>query len=195
MRELARKILIVPENKNIGDLLTEFRKTKTHMAVVVDEYGGVRGLATIEDLLEELVGDIADEHEIVEEYIQEQADGSVLLDAAITLDECEKSLSLNIEDDQFNTLGGHVFGLLGREPKVGDEVEENGYILRVEEADRHRITKLRLVQKAEHDGQSETEAESTSGDHKTTTEVKSSNGNKPDNGNKTENGRSLEASK
>lgn len=195
VRELARKILIVPENKNIGDLLTEFRKTKTHMAVVVDEYGGVRGLATIEDLLEELVGDIADEHEIVEEYIQEQADGSVLLDAAITLDECEKSLSLNIEDDQFNTLGGHVFGLLGREPKVGDEVEENGYILRVEEADRHRITKLRLVQKAEHDGQSETEAESTSGDHKTTTEVKSSNGNKPDNGNKTENGRSLEASK
>lgn len=145
VRELARKILIVPENKDAGDLLTEFKKTKTHMAIVVDEYGGTRGMVTMEDLIEELVGDIADEHEIVEEYILEQSDGSYILDARIPLDEVNEKLSLDIEDEEFNTLGGHVFGQLGREPKIGDEVGAEGYLLRVEEADRHRIVKVRLI--------------------------------------------------
>lgn len=145
VRELARKILIVPENKDAGDLLTEFKKTKTHMAIVVDEYGGTRGMVTMEDLIEELVGDIADEHEIVEEYVQEQPDGSWVLDARIPLDEVNEKLTLDIEDEEFNTLGGHVFGQLGREPKIGDEVATEEYTLRVEEADRHRIVKVRLI--------------------------------------------------
>ncbi len=145
VREFARKVLIIPENKDAGDLLTEFKKTKTHMAIIVDEYGGTRGLVTIEDLIEELVGDIADEHEIVEEFIQQQKDGTYLLDAKVALDDLNKQLEINIEDEEFNTLGGHVFGLLGREPKVGDEVEGKGYVLCVEEADRHRILKLRLT--------------------------------------------------
>ena len=115
------------------------------MAIVVDEYGGTRGLVTFEDLLEELVGDIADEHEIVEDFVKEQADGSVLLDAKISLDEANDKLSLNIKDEEFNTLGGHVFGLLGREPRLGDEIATDQYKLIVEESDRHRIIKLRLV--------------------------------------------------
>ncbi|HEY9871748.1 MAG TPA: hemolysin family protein [Candidatus Obscuribacterales bacterium] len=147
VREFARKVLIVPENKNVGDLLTEFKKSKTHMAIVVDEYGGTRGLVTIEDLVEELVGDIADEHEIVEEFVQEQEDGSVLLDAKISLDDLAEKLGLEIEDEEFNTLGGHVFGRLGREPQVGDEVSDDDYIFRVEEADRHRILKIRMIRK------------------------------------------------
>lgn len=145
VRELARKVLIVPENKNLGDLLTEFKKTKTHMAIVVDEYGATRGMVTFEDLLEELVGDIADEHEIVEEYIQVDTDGSVLLDAKLTLEDANEKLGLKIEDDEFNTLGGHVFGVLGHEPQPGDEVRSDGYTLRIEESDRHRIIKLRLI--------------------------------------------------
>ncbi len=145
IREFARKILIVPENKNAGDLLTEFKKTKTHMAIVVDEYGATRGLVTIEDLLEELVGDIADEYDIVQEFIQEQEDGSILLDAKISLDEVNEKLELNIEDEEFNTLGGHIFGDLGQEPKVGDEVVTDNYTLRVEAADRHRIIRVRLI--------------------------------------------------
>lgn len=145
VRELARKVLIVPENKQLGDLLTEFKKTKTHMAIVVDEYGGTRGMCTFEDLLEELVGDIADEHETVEEYIKEEPDGSVLLDAKIPLYEANEKLELNINDEEFNTLGGHVFGLLGREPSPGDEVKTDDYTLRIEESDRHRIIKLRLI--------------------------------------------------
>jgi CBS domain containing-hemolysin-like protein len=145
VRELARKVLIVPENKNLGDLLTEFKKTKTHMAIVVDEYGGTRGMATFEDLLEELVGDIADEHEVVEEFIIEEADGTMLLDAKLTLYEANDKLDLGIDDTEFNTLGGHVFGALGREPSPGDEVKTENYTLRIEESDRHRIIKLRLI--------------------------------------------------
>lgn len=147
VRELARKVLIVPENKDAGDLLTEFKKTKTHMAIVVDEYGGTRGMVTMEDLIEELVGDIADEHEIVEEFVQAQPDGSWILDARIPLDEVNEILALEIEDEEFNTLGGHVFGELGREPMIGDEVGTELYRLVVEEADRHRIVKVRLIKK------------------------------------------------
>lgn len=145
IRQIARKVLIVPENKDAGDLLKEFKVNKTHMAIVVDEYGGTRGLVTIEDLVEELVGDIADEHEIVKSFIVEQPDGSILVNAGIDLDEFNDELEMDLEDEQFNTLGGHVFGLLGREPQVGDEVQKEGYLLRVEEADRHRITQLRLI--------------------------------------------------
>lgn len=145
LRELARKVLIVPENKNLGDLLGEFKKSKIHMAIVVDEYGSTRGLVTFEDLLEELVGDIADEHEIVEEYIIEQPDGSYLLDAKIALEEVNDKLELGIVDDEFNTLGGHVFGQLGHEPLAGDSVETETYKLIVVESDRHRISKLQLI--------------------------------------------------
>jgi CBS domain containing-hemolysin-like protein len=148
LRELVRKVLIVPENKDAGDLLTEFKKTKTHMAIVVDEYGGTRGMVTTEDLIEELVGEIVDEHEVVEEYIHPIADGVYGIDARVSLDDVNEKLGLEITDEQFNTLGGHVFGMLGREPKIGDEIATERYVLRVEEADRHRILKLKLTMKA-----------------------------------------------
>ncbi|MBY0360074.1 MAG: hemolysin family protein [Candidatus Obscuribacterales bacterium] len=154
LRELARKILIVPENKLGADLLTDFKKTKTHMSIVVDEYGGTLGLVTMEDLIEELVGDIADEHEIVEEYFSPQEDGTILIDAKLSLEEASEHLNVPLEDEEFNTLGGHVFGELGREPQVGDEIQGEGYILRVEEADRHRILKLRFI-KIEPEGTAE----------------------------------------
>ena len=145
VRELVRKVLIVPENKNLGDLLPEFQKSKTHMAIVVDEYGATRGMVTLEDVVEELVGDIADEYDVVTQMIQDQPDGSFLIDAKLTLEEANEQLGLKIEDEEFNTLGGHVFGLLGREPVPGDEVNEEGYTLRIEESDKHRIIKLRLL--------------------------------------------------
>ncbi len=160
VREFARKVLIVPENKPAADLLTDFKKMKTHIAIVVDEYGGTVGMVTIEDLLEELVGDIADEHEIEEEYFLAQPDGTFLIDAKLSLEEASEKLGLTIEDDEFNTLGGHVFGCLGREPKVGDEVVGSSYILRVEEADRHRILKLRFLRKEEAENSKD---ESTNG--------------------------------
>ena len=112
IRELERDVLIVPENKGLGDLLTEFKKKKTHMAIIVDEYGGVRGMVTMEDLLEELVGDITDEHDDEEEFIKVDTDGSYLLDGKIPLEEANEKLGLQIDDEEFNTLGGHVFGML-----------------------------------------------------------------------------------
>lgn len=143
--ELARKVLVVPENKSLGDLLPEFQKMKTHMAIVVDEYGATRGIVTLEDLLEELVGDIADEYDIVKEFIQLQPDGTILLDGKLDLEEANEKLGLNIEDEEFNTLGGHVFGQLGHAPELGDEVTTDHYTLRIEESDRRRIIKLRLT--------------------------------------------------
>ncbi len=147
--KLVRKVLIVPENKYLGDLLGEFKKSKSHMAIVVDEYGGTSGLVTFEDLLEELVGDIVDESDVVEEWIIENPDGSLILDAKIDLEEVNEKLNLNIVDEEFNTLAGHVFGKLGKEPQLGDEIETDRYILKVFEADRHRIVKLKLIWKEE----------------------------------------------
>jgi len=169
VRECSRKVLIVPENKNAGDLLTEIKKTKTIMAIVVDEYGGTRGMVTLEDLLEELVGDIADEHEEVEEYIKENDDGSFTVDARMTLDDANDSFGLNIKDDEFNTIGGHVFGQIGSEPKAGDEVMAGNYILRVEEWDRHRIIKLRLIKlsTAPADGDGKNDGNGTRKSHET----------------------------
>ncbi len=145
VKNLVRNVLIVPENKQVGGLLTEFKKTKTHMAIVVDEYGGTSGLVTIEDLIEELVGEIADEHEADQVYIAKQDDGSYLLDAKLSLEEANEELGLHIEDEEFQTIGGHVFGCLGHEPQAGDHVGNDSYTLWVEEADRHRIIKLRLI--------------------------------------------------
>lgn len=145
LREFARPIVIVPENKKIVDLLAEFKKTKTHMAIVVDEYGSTRGLATIEDLLEELVGDIADEYDIVEEYIVENSDGSYVLDARMPLEDVCENLDIDLEDEEFNTIGGHVFGKLGREPQIGDVVEYDDYVFTILESDRHRIIKVKFT--------------------------------------------------
>lgn len=156
VKEFTRKVLVVPENKNLGDLLPEFQKSKTHMAIVVDEYGATRGIVTLEDLLEELVGDIADEYDIVQEYIQQQSDGSMIVDGKLDLEEANDKLGLEIEDEEFNTLGGHVFGMLGREPEPGDEVTTDGYTLRIEESDRHRIIKLRLIKHEKSEVKAET---------------------------------------
>lgn len=147
VRELARPIVIAPENKPLGDLLAEFKFQKIHMAIVVDEHGGTEGMVTFEDLLEELVGEIADEHDIVEEMVQPMEDGSALIDARMPLEEFNEHMDLEIEDEQFNTLGGHVFGQLGREPSVGDVVSNKNFVLKVEEADRHRIIKLKFTRK------------------------------------------------
>jgi CBS domain containing-hemolysin-like protein len=115
------------------------------VAIVVNEHGTTIGMVTLEDLVEELVGEIADEYDVVKEMVKIEPDGSFLVDAKLSLEEANEKLGLKIENEEFTTLGGHVFGLLGREPKPGDEVTADGYILRIVESDRHRIIKLRLI--------------------------------------------------
>ncbi|MBI1268947.1 DUF21 domain-containing protein [bacterium] len=175
VRELARPIVIVPENKSLGDLLAEFKLSRVHMAIVVDEHGGTEGMVTFEDLLEELVGDIVDEHDIEEDMIQPAEDGSLLIDARISLEDINDKLDTNFEDEQFNTLGGHVFGQLGREPSEGDEIDSDNYLMRIEEADRHRIIKLRLIKKEEdeeiEDGEGNSKEDGTDAAHTSKTAV------------------------
>lgn len=163
VRELVKKILVVPENKPAGDLLTDFKKNKTHMAICVDEYGGTLGLITMEDLLEQLVGDIPDEYDEEEDGIVEAEDGSLIFDAKLSLDDASELLGISIDDDEFTTVGGHVFGELGHKPQEGDQIETDDYILRVETADRHRIIKLRLIKKAIEEGNDKPGADESSG--------------------------------
>lgn len=151
VRSLVKNVLVVPENKPAGDLLTDFKKNKTHMAVVVDEYGGTIGIITMDDLLEELVGDIPDEHDAEEEFVETQPDGSILFDAKLSVYDASEKLGIELDDEEFNTVGGHVFGELGRKPQVGDQIETDTFIMRVEAADRHRILKLRLIHKHPED--------------------------------------------
>ena len=172
LRTLVKKILVVPENKPGGDLLTDFKVNKVHMAIVVDEYGGTLGVITMEDLLEELVGDIPDEHDDEEESIVESEDGSIVFDAKMTLDDAIEKLGITIDDEEFTTVGGHVFGELGHKPQVGDKIEKDTYTLMVEKADRHRIIKLRLFRKEIEESREE-EHEKEAG---------ASNGNTPKNG-------------
>ncbi len=157
LRTLVKKVLVVPENKPAGEMLTDFKVNKVHMAIVVDEYGGTLGLITMEDLLEELVGDIPDEHDHDEEEIVEAEDGSIVFDAKMTLDDATDKLGITIDDEEFNTMGGHVFGELGHKPQVGDKIETDDYILMVESADRHRIIKIRLIKKAVSGAEEENE--------------------------------------
>lgn len=157
LRGLVKKILVVPETKPGGDLLTDFKANKVHMAIVVDEYGGTLGLITMEDLVEELVGDIPEEDDDDELEIVNCDDGSVIFDAKMTLDELSDKIGLEIEDEEFTTVGGHVFGELGHKPQVGDKIETEEYVLIVEKADRHRIIKLRLIRKFTEESQTEPE--------------------------------------
>lgn len=145
VRELAREALFLPETIPVANLLAHFRRTRQHIAILVDEYGGTAGLVTLEDLLEEIVGEIGDLFEPPSPHLQRLPDGSILLDGLMTIDEVNEALHLNLSDPFYTTVGGFVMGRLDRVPEVGDEVVlENGLRLRVEEMDGLRVARVRL---------------------------------------------------
>ncbi len=145
-RALMRDALFLPETVSVADLLAHFRRARQHIAILVDEYGGTAGLVTLEDLLEEIVGDIGDLFEPPVPQIQHLPDGSVLLDGRMTLTEVNEALSLSLSDPFYTTVGGLVMGRLDRIPAVGDEVVlEDGHRLRVEEMDGRRVARVRLT--------------------------------------------------
>jgi putative hemolysin len=139
---LARAPLFVPASKKLDELLRDFQSKKTHIAIVVDEYGGTAGLVTLEDLLEEIVGDIRDEHDEGEAPMIEEVDpGTYRVDARVNLDDLNEELGIQIDTDRFDfeTLGGLIFHLTGAIPEEGEEVEFENLLLRVETVDNHRI--------------------------------------------------------
>lgn len=139
---VMRTPYFVPETKRIENLLVDFRTRRVHMAIVVDEYGGTSGLITIEDLLEEIVGDIQDEYDLEEEWVQPQSDGSLLLDARANVEELEEYFDLEIPREKFDTVGGFVVHLLGTVPVTGEVARANGLLLQVVEADERKVCRV-----------------------------------------------------
>ncbi|HNQ24133.1 MAG TPA: hemolysin family protein [Phycisphaerae bacterium] len=143
---VMRKVSFIPETKPVRDLLREFQQQKVHIAVVLDEYGGTAGLVSIEDILEELVGEIADEYEEPEpEPMLRIDEQTVEVDARMRVDELNYELDLTLpEDEDYETIGGFVFSTLGRIPEVGEECRHDNVSIHVIGAEARRITRLRL---------------------------------------------------
>jgi CBS domain containing-hemolysin-like protein len=145
LRDIARPAFFVPESMRVDDLLTEMRKRRVHMAIVVDEYGGTAGLVTIEDLLEEIVGEIEDEYDKVEEQIILVSETEAVLDGRVSIDELNELFHISIDAEDFDTVGGCVFHLLGRVPVAGDEAHTGNLRLHVLSVDGHRVKRVRAI--------------------------------------------------
>lgn len=143
-REFMRPILAVPENKGIDDMLREFQQHKTHVAIVIDEFGGTSGMVTINDLLEELVGELFDEVRTGQPDFEQLADGTIRLSGKMSIVAVNEQFGLALPDDEFNTIAGLVFGCLGRTPVPGDGAEINGASFRVEATNGRRATQIVL---------------------------------------------------
>ncbi len=150
VKEVIRPAYYVPESKRVNELLRELQKNKVHMAIVLDEYGGTAGIVTIEDLLEEIVGEIFDEYDLEEEpMIEKLKDGQIRVDARLDLDEARENLGFTFpEDVESETFGGFVYSLLGRVPEEGETITFNNFLFTIEKVKQRRISKI-LVKKLE----------------------------------------------
>ena len=142
--ELLRPTHVVPETKDLAALLSEFRKTNQHMAVVVDEYGSTQGIVTLEDLLEEIVGDIEDEYDLPDESVERIDETTIRIDGTFPIDDFNEEFGQCLDQDDFHTMAGFVFGHLGRAPAIGDRVEVPGLVLEVLELEGTRIERLQI---------------------------------------------------
>jgi CBS domain containing-hemolysin-like protein len=140
---LMRPPLFVPGTREVEDVLADMKRLKTHMAVVLDEYGGTAGVVTMEDLLEEIVGSIVDEFDVVDRPVAR--DGSPLLNGATTISRYNADYDESLSDEDYTTLGGWIFGQLGRLPKVGDRVSAGKRTLEVAEMEGRRVKSVKLV--------------------------------------------------
>jgi putative hemolysin len=144
IEELLRPAQIVPETKDLAALLADFRRTKNHMAIVVDEYGAMQGIVTLEDVLEEIVGEIEDEFDLPDESVERIDDRTIRVSGTFPVDDFNEQFETRLPVDDYHTLGGYVFGLLGRAPELGDEVEHEGMRFRVLEIEGSRIERLEV---------------------------------------------------
>jgi len=144
-RSLMREPVFIPETISVRALLGQFRTNRQHIAIVLDEYGGTAGLVTLEDLLEEIVGEVSDPFDRITPEIQALPDGSTLIDGLTLIEEVNQHLNLNLQDPNYDTIAGYVMGKLGHIPRVGDVVEGDGVRLKVESMDGMRIPRLSLT--------------------------------------------------
>ncbi len=142
--DLARPVHFIPENKPVSRLMREMQAGKFHLAIVADEYGGVAGLVTLEDCLEELVGEIVDEYDVESDDVQRQPDGDYIVDGGTPVDEISELLELELPDEEWDTVGGFIFGTLEHVPEVGESVLRDGWRFTVLELDGRRIRSVRV---------------------------------------------------
>lgn len=154
VQHVTRAPYFVPETKKIEDLLQEFRTKHVHMAIVVDEYGGTSGLITIEDLLEEIVGEIQDEYDREAALMVVEEGGAVLVDARLSIEELEEYFDVEISREKFDTVGGYLFHLLNHVPVSGEEIVEGLLHMVVVDCDERKINSVR-IRKAEQTGAEE----------------------------------------
>jgi CBS domain containing-hemolysin-like protein len=144
VRELVRPAYFVPETKRVAPLMREMQKTHNHMAIVVDEYGGTAGLVTLEDLLEELVGEIVDEYDVEEPRVEELGEGLLRVNASLPIDEVSELLGVELPEGDWDTLGGFFYSLLGHLPTEGESVRYDGHLLTAEKVEGRRISRVRI---------------------------------------------------
>jgi len=145
IHELVRKPFFVPVSKHIDDLLRELKRKKVHIAIVVDEYGGVSGIVSMEDIIEEIIGDIQDEFDHETEDVVELGKGTWLCDARVNLGLLAEETDIQLPVDDFDTLGGFVFDLFGKIPVKNEKIEYKGYDFIVQEMDGHKINSIKIV--------------------------------------------------
>jgi len=141
---MLRNAYFIPETKNINSLLHELKEKKSHMAIVIDEYGGTSGLVTLEDLIEEIVGEIQDEHDVEENAFTELADGDIIVDSRVEIEEFEEYFNVEVPEGQFETLGGLIFFLIKKVPLPGERVRFKSLEMTIEAADERSIKKVRI---------------------------------------------------
>jgi putative hemolysin len=145
VEDIIRPAHIVPETKDLAALLAEFRRANQHMAIVVDEYGDMEGIVTLEDLLEEIVGDIEDEFDLPDESIEQIDEDTVIIDGTFPIDDFNERFKTEMPDEDYHTMAGFVFGLLGRQPGAGDTINHDGMRFDVLEVEGSRILKLAVT--------------------------------------------------
>ena len=164
LRKVMRPPYFIPENKKIDELLSEFKRSKNQMAIIRDEYGGTAGLVTLEDLLEEIVGDIMDEYDIEQNLINIVSPECAMVKARVDIEELNERLELDLtESDDYETIGGYVFSLFGRQPNEGESVESEGYVFTVKDTDNGRLSTIEIRPKVKP---AEVDAEAQSINHK-----------------------------
>jgi CBS domain containing-hemolysin-like protein len=159
IEDIIRPAHIVPETKDLAALLTEFRRTNQHMAIVVDEYGETEGIVTLEDLLEEIVGEIEDEFDLPDESVEQVDDDTIKIDGTFPIDDFNERFHTELPVEDYHTVAGFVFGLLGRAPEVGDDVSHDGMRFDVVEVDGSRIEKLAVTFEQRRDQRDRDEVE------------------------------------
>jgi CBS domain containing-hemolysin-like protein len=158
-RDLARDVVVVPENRLVDDVLEDFQEQELQMAIVIDEWGAFEGLFTVEDIFEEIVGEIRDEFDEEEPTIHKLDNGSYSVDGRTPLGLVNEALDSGFESEDFDTIGGLVLGQLGRPPELGDELVLDGYDLRVVEVDGPRVAQIIVHKREEEDGAGEQHSE------------------------------------